>query len=113
MRVDTDVRGHRRRWIDIDGHVIRDAPELLPCSSWGAVYRSLCGMLPAGAIHYGHTVTSVAEDADSVDIHFDENTAGSSGPADRGRRHRFTASLDAVPPATPLGTRVTSRGEVS
>jgi 2-polyprenyl-6-methoxyphenol hydroxylase-like FAD-dependent oxidoreductase len=69
------VPTHRRRWIDMDGHVIRDDPELLPFSSWDAVYRSLCSMLPPGAIHYGHHVASVTEDADGVDIRFDDGSS--------------------------------------
>jgi 2-polyprenyl-6-methoxyphenol hydroxylase-like FAD-dependent oxidoreductase len=69
------VPTHRRRWIDIDGNVTRDDPELLPFSSWDAVYRSLCSMLPSGALHYGRNVTSVAEDADGVEIRFDDGAA--------------------------------------
>jgi 2-polyprenyl-6-methoxyphenol hydroxylase-like FAD-dependent oxidoreductase len=69
------VPTHRRRWIDIDGNVTRDDPELLPFSSWDAVYQSLCGMLRPGTLHYGHNVTSVAEDADGVEIRFDEGAA--------------------------------------
>ncbi|WP_341316646.1 FAD-dependent monooxygenase [Paraburkholderia sp. IMGN_8] len=69
------VPTHRRRWIDSEGQVIRDDPELLPFSSWDAVYRSLCSMLPPGAIHYGRHVASVAEDAHGVDIRFDDGSA--------------------------------------
>ncbi|CAN7799241.1 FAD-dependent monooxygenase [Paraburkholderia hospita] len=69
------VPTHRRRWIDIDGHVIRDDPELLPFSSWDAVYRSLCSMLSPNAIHYGHHVARVTEDEDGVDIYFDHSSS--------------------------------------
>ncbi|WP_121323858.1 FAD-dependent monooxygenase [Paraburkholderia sp. RAU2J] len=72
VRAMLSVPTHRRRWIDRDGNVIRDDPELLPFSSWDAVYRSLCSMLPPAAILYGRTVASVAEDADGVDIHFED-----------------------------------------
>lgn len=65
------VPTHRRRWIDIDGKLVRDDPEMLPFSSWDVVYRSLCSMLPPGAIHYGREVTSVEQDAKGVEIHFD------------------------------------------
>ena len=53
----------------------RDNPELLPFSSWDAVCRSLCSMLPPDALHYGRNVTSVAEDADGVEIRFDDGAA--------------------------------------
>ena len=69
------VPTHRRRWIDSDGNVTRDDPELLPFSSWDAVYRSLCSMLSPGAVHYGHTVASVAEDADGLELRFDGGPA--------------------------------------
>lgn len=67
------VPAHRRRWLDAEGSVIRDEPELLPFSSWDAVYRSLCSMLPSGAMHYGHTVARLAQDAEGVTIQFDEH----------------------------------------
>ncbi|MFM0609734.1 hypothetical protein PQR05_34960 [Paraburkholderia sediminicola] len=41
------VPTHRRRWIDVGGSVAHNEPEMLPFSSWDAVYRSLCSMLPA------------------------------------------------------------------
>ncbi|WP_174910943.1 FAD-dependent monooxygenase [Burkholderia diffusa] len=63
------VPTHRRRWIDRDGIVTRDEPEMLPFSSWDAVYRSLCETLPRGRIHYGRTVTGFDQDADGVDVH--------------------------------------------
>ena len=69
------VPTRRRRWIDSAGTVIRDDPELLPFSSWDTVYRSLCSMLPPGAVHYGHAVASVAEDAEGVEIRFDDDMA--------------------------------------
>jgi len=69
------VPTHRRRWIDADGKVTHDEPELLPFSSWDAVYRSLCSMLPPRAIHYGRTVASVSEDAQGVEIRFDDGVA--------------------------------------
>ena len=65
------VPTHRRRWIDRDGIVTRDEPEMLPFSSWDAVYRSLCETLPRGRIHYGRTVTGFDQDADGVDVHVD------------------------------------------
>ncbi|KVA56821.1 hypothetical protein WI61_36475 [Burkholderia cepacia] len=63
------VPTHRRRWIDRDGIVTRDEPEILPFSSWDAVYRSLCETLPHGRIRYGRTVTGFDQDADGVDVH--------------------------------------------
>ncbi|TDA42333.1 FAD-dependent monooxygenase [Burkholderia pyrrocinia] len=63
------VPTHRRRWIDRGGVVTRDEPEMLPFSSWDAVYRSLCETLPRGRIHYGRTVTGFAQDADGVDVY--------------------------------------------
>lgn len=66
------VPTHRRRWIDRDGIVTRDEPEMLPFSSWDAVYRSLCETLPRGRIHYGRTVTGFDQDADGVDVHVDD-----------------------------------------
>ncbi|KAG8153778.1 FAD binding domain-containing protein [Burkholderia catarinensis] len=63
------VPTRRRRWIDRDGTVIRDEPEMLPFSSWDAVYRSLCGTLPQGRIHYGRSVTGFVQDAEGVDVH--------------------------------------------
>ncbi|WP_179400925.1 FAD binding domain-containing protein [Burkholderia guangdongensis] len=63
------VPTHRRRWIDRDGAVTRDEPEMLPFSSWDAVYRSLCGTLPPGRIHYGRTVTGFEQDADGIDVY--------------------------------------------
>ncbi|MGU7782091.1 FAD binding domain-containing protein [Burkholderia sp. PU8-34] len=66
------VPTHRRRWIDRDGTVTRDEPEMLPFSSWDAVYRSLCGTLPPGRIHYGHAVTGFEQDADGVDVQLDD-----------------------------------------
>ncbi|WP_446903685.1 FAD binding domain-containing protein [Burkholderia sp. YIM B11467] len=66
------VPTHRRRWIDRDGLVTRDEPEMLPFSSWDAVYRSLCETLPRGRIHYGRTVTGFDQDADGIDVHFDD-----------------------------------------
>ncbi|WP_431822984.1 FAD binding domain-containing protein [Burkholderia sp. F1] len=65
------VPTHRRRWIDRDGAVTRDEPEMLPFSSWDAVYRSLCGTLPPGRIHYGRVVTGFEQDAEGVDVHID------------------------------------------
>lgn len=65
------VPTHRRRWIDRDGIVTRDEPEMLPFSSWDAVYRSLCETLPRGHIRYGRTVTGFDQDADGVDVHVD------------------------------------------
>ncbi|MDN7908069.1 FAD-dependent monooxygenase [Burkholderia diffusa] len=67
------VPTHRRRWIDRDGIVTRDEPEMLPFSSWDAVYRSLCETLPRGRIHYGRTVTGFDQDADGVDVHVDDD----------------------------------------
>ncbi|CAB3963951.1 MULTISPECIES: FAD binding domain-containing protein [Burkholderia] len=66
------VPTHRRRWIDRDGIVTRDEPEMLPFSSWDAVYRSLCETLPRGRIHYGRTVTGFDQDADGIDVHLDD-----------------------------------------
>ncbi|AOJ00286.1 FAD binding domain-containing protein [Burkholderia sp. LA-2-3-30-S1-D2] len=66
------VPTHRRRWIDRDGIVTRDEPEMLPFSSWDAVYRSLYETLPRGRIHYGRTVTGFDQDADGVDVHVDD-----------------------------------------
>ncbi|KVC45662.1 FAD binding domain-containing protein [Burkholderia diffusa] len=63
------VPTHRRRWIDRDGSVTRDEPEMLPFSSWDAVYRSLCETLPHGRIRYGRTVSGFDQDADGVDVH--------------------------------------------
>ncbi|ABB08553.1 FAD binding domain-containing protein [Burkholderia lata] len=65
------VPTRRRQWIDRDGVVTRDEPEMLPFSSWDAVYRSLCSTLPHGQIHYGHAVTGFEQDADGVNIHID------------------------------------------
>jgi 2-polyprenyl-6-methoxyphenol hydroxylase-like FAD-dependent oxidoreductase len=65
------VPTRRRQWIDRDGTITRDEPEMLPFSSWDAVYRSLCSTLPNGRIHYGHAVTGFEQDADGVDIHID------------------------------------------
>ncbi|MGU7772652.1 FAD binding domain-containing protein [Burkholderia sp. MR1-5-21] len=67
------VPTHRRRWIDRDGAVTRDEPEMLPFSSWDAVYRSLCGTLPPGRIHYGHAVTGFEQDAGGVDVQLDDH----------------------------------------
>lgn len=68
------VPTHRRRWIDRDGTVIRDEPEMLPFSSWDAVYRSLCSMLPRERIRYGHSITGFSQDAVGVDVHLDDRT---------------------------------------
>jgi 2-polyprenyl-6-methoxyphenol hydroxylase-like FAD-dependent oxidoreductase len=67
------VPTHRRRWIAPDGSVIRDEPENLPFSSWDAVYRSLCGMLPAQCIHYGREVAGFEQDDQGVHIFFDNS----------------------------------------
>jgi len=69
------VPTHRRKWIALDGSVIRDEPEVLPFSSWDAVYRSLCGMLPAQCIHYGREVTGFEQDDHGVDVLFDNGQA--------------------------------------
>jgi len=69
------VPTHRRRWIDIDGHITRDDPEMLPFSSWDAVYRSLCSMLPPGTLHYGYEVVGLAEDAEGIEIRFGDGAA--------------------------------------
>lgn len=66
------VPTHRRHWLDVDGSVLRDEPEILPFSSWDAVYRSLCSMLPAQSIHYGRAIASFSQDANGVDILFDD-----------------------------------------
>ncbi|QCP53646.1 hypothetical protein FAZ95_31970 [Trinickia violacea] len=66
------VPTHRRRWIDRDGAVTRDEPEMLPFSSWDAVYRSLCSTLPPGRIHYGRSVTGFEQDAGGIDVHIDD-----------------------------------------
>ena len=66
------VPTHRRRWIDRDGVVVRDEPEMLPFSSWDAVYRSLCSTLPPGRIHYGRAITGFEQDADGVDVCIDD-----------------------------------------
>ncbi|MFM0220720.1 FAD binding domain-containing protein [Paraburkholderia dipogonis] len=66
------VPTHRRRWIDVSGSVTRDEPEMLPFSSWDAVYRSLCSMLPAERIRYGCEVAGFDQDAHGVDVHFDD-----------------------------------------
>ncbi|USU19150.1 FAD binding domain-containing protein [Paraburkholderia fungorum] len=95
------VPTHRRRWIDSAGTVIRDDPELLPFSSWDTVYRSLCSMLPPGAVHYGHAVASVAEDAEGVEIRFDDDMApvhadlliAADGTASRLRAMLFPGSV--------------------
>src|ERR1700677_4159974 len=63
---------HRRRFIGADGSVIQDEPETLPFSSWDAVYRSLCSMLPAQCIHYGHEVTGFEQDEHGVNVRFDD-----------------------------------------
>ncbi|MGF6774800.1 2-polyprenyl-6-methoxyphenol hydroxylase-like FAD-dependent oxidoreductase [Paraburkholderia sp. GAS199] len=65
------VPTHRRRWIDIAGNVMHEDPELLPFSSWDAVYRSLCSMLPSAVIQYGRNVTTVAQDAHGIEIQFE------------------------------------------
>lgn len=62
------VPTRRRRWIDRDGNVVRDEPEMLPFSSWDAVYRSLCATLPEGLIHYGQAVTGLRQDAEGIDV---------------------------------------------
>ncbi|AOJ91425.1 hypothetical protein WS87_31970 [Burkholderia sp. MSMB0856] len=66
------VPTHRRRWIDRDGSVTREEPEILPFSSWDAVYRSLCETLPPGRIRYGRAVSGFEHDADGVDVHLDD-----------------------------------------
>jgi 2-polyprenyl-6-methoxyphenol hydroxylase-like FAD-dependent oxidoreductase len=66
------VPTHRRRWIDVDGSVTHDEPEMLPFSSWDAVYRSLCNMLPPERIRYGREVTGFDQDEHGVDLHFDD-----------------------------------------
>jgi len=66
------VPTHRRRFIGADGSVIQDEPETLPFSSWDAVYRSLCSMLPAQCIHYGHEVTGFEQDEHGVNVRFDD-----------------------------------------
>ncbi|WP_321845629.1 FAD binding domain-containing protein [Paraburkholderia bannensis] len=68
------VPTRRRRWIDRDGALTRDEPEMLPFSSWDAVYRSLCGMLPTGRIRYGEAVTGFTQDAEGVNVRIDERT---------------------------------------
>lgn len=68
------VPTHRRRWIDSQGAVVRDDPELLPFSSWDAVYQSLCSMVAPGVIHYGRDVASVSQDAEGVELRFHNGT---------------------------------------
>ncbi|RQZ39734.1 FAD-dependent monooxygenase [Burkholderia sp. Bp9099] len=63
------VPTRRRRWIERDGSVTRDEPEMLPFSSWDAVYRSLCDTLPRGRIRYGRAVSGFEQDAGGVDVH--------------------------------------------
>ncbi|WP_233887132.1 FAD binding domain-containing protein [Paraburkholderia flagellata] len=63
------VPTRRRRWIDRDGALTRDEPEMLPFSSWDAVYHSLCSTLPHERIRYGQTITGFNQDADGIDIH--------------------------------------------
>ncbi|WP_321810456.1 FAD-dependent monooxygenase [Burkholderia sp. BCC1985] len=63
------VPTRRRRWIDRAGIVMRDEPEMLPFSSWDAVYRSLCDTLPRGRIRYGRAVSGFTQDATGVDVH--------------------------------------------
>lgn len=65
------VPTRRRRWIARDGTVLRDEPEILPFSSWDAVYRSLCSMLPPERIRYGRSVTGFIQDTDGIDVHYD------------------------------------------
>lgn len=68
------VPTHRRRWIDRDGAVTRDEPEMLPFSSWDAVYRSLCSMLPSNRIRYGRSITGFSQNAEGIDVHLDDCT---------------------------------------
>ncbi|WP_235431044.1 FAD-dependent monooxygenase [Burkholderia ubonensis] len=66
------VPTHRRRWIDRQGAVTRDEPEMLPFSSWDAVYRSLCDTLPPGRIRYGRAITGFDPHADGIDVHVED-----------------------------------------
>ncbi|KVU41697.1 hypothetical protein WK69_22310 [Burkholderia ubonensis] len=66
------VPTHRRRWIDRQGAVMRDEPEMLPFSSWDAVYRSLCDTLPPGRIRYGRAITGFDPHADGIDVHVED-----------------------------------------
>lgn len=68
------VPTHRRHWLDRDGALTQDEPELLPFSSWDTVYRSLCSMLPPQRIHYGRQVTGFSQDAEGIDVHFGDHT---------------------------------------
>jgi len=68
------VPTHRRQWLAQDGAIIQDEPETLPFSSWDAVYRSLCSMLPADRIHYGSTVEAFTQDAEGVELRFNDRT---------------------------------------
>ncbi|SMG60447.1 FAD binding domain-containing protein [Paraburkholderia susongensis] len=68
------VPTHRRRWIDRDGALTRDEPEMLPFSSWDAVYRSLCSMLPRERIRYGQAITGFHQDSEYVDVRIDGRT---------------------------------------
>lgn len=105
------VPTHRRRWIAPDGSVIRDEPEILPFSSWDAVYRSLCAMLPAQCIHYGREVTGFEQDDHAVDILFDNGPTeqadvliAADGTGSRLRSQLFLA--------TSRRSRATLRGAV-
>ncbi|KVO78696.1 hypothetical protein WK11_21920 [Burkholderia ubonensis] len=66
------VPTHRRRWIDRQGAVTRDELEMLPFSSWDAVYRSLCDTLPPGRIRYGRAITGFDPHADGIDVHVED-----------------------------------------
>ncbi|WP_321871054.1 FAD binding domain-containing protein [Burkholderia ubonensis] len=66
------VPTHRRRWIDRQGAVTRDEPEMLPFSSWDAVYRALCDTLPPGRIRYGRAITGFDQHADGIDVHAED-----------------------------------------
>jgi len=68
------VPTRRRRSLDRVGDVIHDEPEILPFSSWDAVYRSLCALLPADGIQYGRELQRFEQDTDSVDLFFDDGT---------------------------------------
>ncbi|MEX3846547.1 FAD-dependent monooxygenase [Paraburkholderia sp. BR10882] len=57
-----------RRWLASDGSLIDEGREIVPFSSWDAVYRSLSEMLPPDAVRYGEPVTNVRNLQGSVEI---------------------------------------------
>ncbi|RAR65706.1 2-polyprenyl-6-methoxyphenol hydroxylase-like FAD-dependent oxidoreductase [Paraburkholderia unamae] len=57
-----------RRWLASDGSLIEESREIVPFSSWDAVYRSLSEMLPPDVVRYGEAVTNLRNRQGGVEI---------------------------------------------